>query len=142
MNKKIDWIYHYVANGVQCAECGEIENGFPQYICDAHTHGMSRYNHLEFQVVIDYGPEEVGRLLNTMGKRVQNGERFKNNDVIKGLYLDCDVYLWKMSDASGKQILRLIIPNKENRMPDQAEYPYSMQMLCTKLLTLGDIGRL
>lgn len=46
-----------------------------------------------------------------------------------------------MSDVSGKQILRLIIPDKENRMPDQAEYPYSMQMLCTKLLTFWDTGR-
>jgi len=135
MEKKVDWIYHYVANGVQCGECGEVENSFPQYVCDAHTHGMNRYNHLEFQVIIDYGPEEVGRLLNTMGRRVQNGERFKNNDVVKGLYLDCDVHLWEMSDASGRSVLRLIIPDKQNRMPEKADYPYSMQMLCTQLLT-------
>lgn len=137
MEKKVDWIYHYVANGVQCGECGEVENSFPQYVCDAHTHGMNRYNHLEFQVIIDYGPEEVGRLLNTMGRRVQNGERFKNNDVVKGLYLDCDVHLWEMSDASGRTVLRLIIPDKQNRMPEKADYPYSMQMLCTQLLTFG-----
>jgi len=135
MEKKVDWIYHYVANGVQCGECGEVENSFPQYVCDAHTHGMNRYNHLEFQVIIDYGPEEVGRLLNTMGRRVQSGERFKNNDVVKGLYLDCDVHLWEMSDASGRSVLRLIIPDKQNRMPEKADYPYSMQMLCTQLLT-------
>lgn len=135
MEKKVDWIYHYVANGVQCGECGEVENSFPQYVCDAHTHGMNRYNHLEFQVIIDYGPEEVGRLLNTMGRRVQNGERFKNNDVVKGLYLDCDVHLWEMSDASGRSVLRLIIPDKQNQMPEKADYPYSMQMLCTQLLT-------
>ena len=137
MEKKVDWIYHYVANGVQCGECGEVENSFPQYVCDAHTHGMNRYNHLEFQVIIDYGPDEVGRLLNTMGRRVQNGERFKNNDVVKGLYLDCDVHLWEMSDASGRSVLRLIIPDKQNRMPEKADYPYSMQMLCTQLLTFG-----
>ena len=137
MEKKVDWIYHYVANGVQCGECGEVENSFPQYVCDAHTHGMNRYNHLEFQVIIDYGPEEVGRLLNTMGRRVQNGERFKNNDVVKGLYLDCDVHLWEMSDASGRTVLRLIIPDKQNRMPEKADYPYSVQMLCTQLLTFG-----
>lgn len=137
MEKKVDWIYHYVANGVQCADCGAAENSFPQYVCDAHTHGMNRYNHLEFQVIIDYGPEEVGRLLNSMGRRVQNGERFKNNDVVKGLYLDCDVHLWEMSDASGRPVLRLIIPDKQNRMPEKADYPYSMQMLCTQLLTFG-----
>lgn len=50
---KVDWIIHLVANGVSCAKCGEVENNFPQYICDAHTHGMDKYGHVEFQLVIN-----------------------------------------------------------------------------------------
>ena len=46
---KVDWIIHFVANGAPCAECGEVENNFPQYICDAHTHGMDKYGHMEFR---------------------------------------------------------------------------------------------
>lgn len=135
---KVDWIYHYVANGVECAECGKVEHPFPEHICDAHTHGMSKYGHLEFQVVIDYGPKEVGRLLNTMAFRVQAGEKFKNGDVIKGLYLDCDVPLWEMSDSSGRSVLRLIIPDKQNRMPEESDEPYKWQMLCTQILYAGN----
>ena len=29
---KVDWIYHYVANGVECAECGKVEHPFPEQI--------------------------------------------------------------------------------------------------------------
>ena len=61
--KKIEWIIHYVCNGAVCAECSKVEYPYPEFICDAHTHGMEKYGHLNFQVVIDYGPEEIGRLL-------------------------------------------------------------------------------
>ncbi len=134
MKEKVDWIFHYVSNNAVCDICGKQESSFPQYICDAHTHGMSKYGHLEFQVVIDYGAEEVGRLLNEMGRRVQSGQRFKNGDVVKGLYLDCDITLCEMSDSNGKAILRLMIPDKQNRVPDEAEYPHSMQIFCTQML--------
>ena len=51
--KKIEWIIHYVCNGAVCAECGKVEYPYPEFICDAHTHGMEKYGHLNFQVVID-----------------------------------------------------------------------------------------
>lgn len=83
---KLDWIIHHVANGAICAECGEVENSYPPYICDSHTHGLDKYDgHLEFQVVVNYGMEENMRLLNTLGMRVQAGERFKSEDFVQGL---------------------------------------------------------
>ncbi len=137
--KKVDWIFHYVSNNAICQECGKEESGFPQYICDAHTHGMFKYNHLEFQVVIDYGPEEVGRLLNEMGRRVQAGERFADGDEVEGLYLDCNVHIRQMSDARGRSILRLIIPDRDNKMPEEAGNPHCMQIFATNFLyALGE----
>ena len=65
-------------------------------------------------------------------------EKFKNGDVIRGLYLDCDVPLWEMSDSSGRSILRLIIPDKQNRLPEESDEPFKWQMLCTQLLYAGD----
>ena len=103
--KKADWIWHYVSNNAVCQECGETEHGLPEYICDAHTHGMNKYGHLEFQVVVDYGPREIGRLLNEMGFKVQNGERFKDGDEIEGLYFDCNIYLRQVTDAHERPIL-------------------------------------
>lgn len=138
MKNKIDWVYHYVANGVECAICGKEEDCFPCGICDAHTHGMNKYGHLEFQVIIDGGPKETGRLLNTMGLRVQNGECFKSGDEIEGLYLDCNVQLREMPDVSGKPVLRLVIPDAKNKLPEEgADYPYCLQVLATPVFYIG-----
>ena len=137
MKKKVDWIWHYVTNGIPCDMCGKIENGFPEFICDAHTHGMKKYGHLEFQVVVNYGPEEIGRLLNEMGRRVQNGERFMDGDVVKGLYLDCDIVLKEIPDSNNEPVLRLIIPDKENHMPEASSPPHSLQALATSNLYLN-----
>lgn len=138
MQQKIDWIYHYVGNGVPCAICGKVEDSFPPGICDAHTHGMDKYGHPEFQVIIDGGPQETGRLLNTMGLRVQSGERFKSGDEIEGLYLDCNVQLREMPDANGKPVLRLVIPDAKNRLPEEgADYPYCLQVLATPVFYIG-----
>ena len=40
---EIDWIIHFIGNGVFCPDCGKVETGFPHYICNAHTHGMEKY---------------------------------------------------------------------------------------------------
>lgn len=76
MKKTIDWVIHLVANRT-CSVCGKEENGFLPYTCNAHTHGMERYGHLDFQVVLFLPPNEIARILNPMGLRVQNGERFR-----------------------------------------------------------------
>lgn len=70
MNNNIDWIIHLVANGA-CDECGKEEKGFLPYTCNAHTHGMEKYDHPDFQVVLSLPPREIGRILNTLGLRVQ-----------------------------------------------------------------------
>ena len=66
----IDWMIHCVTNDVCDA-------------CNAHTHGMNRYNHLDFQLVLNYPHQEIARILNTMGLRVQSGERFKPGTLSK-----------------------------------------------------------
>lgn len=55
MNNNIDWIIHLVANGA-CDECGKEEKGFLPYTCNAHTHGMEKYGHPDFQVVRSLPP--------------------------------------------------------------------------------------
>lgn len=127
MEKTCDWVIHLCTNGV-CDHCGETETGFHQYICNAHTHGMDKYSHLDFQLVLNFPPEEIGRILNTMGYRVRHGERFKNGDLISGIYEDCDVCLTTF-DEDGRKVLRVIIPDKHNRFPEDegCDYPYIMQ---------------
>lgn len=126
---KVDWIIHFLANGAVCDCCGKAEYSFPDYMCNAHTHGMNRYHHPEFQVVLNYGEEHVMYLLNTMGLKVQAGEKFKDGDVIADLYEDCTV---RLIDAveNGEHVLRLVIPDQENRFPEDpnCSYPHNAQI--------------
>lgn len=102
----MDWIVHYV-----------IDVTGPGGIINAHTHGIENYQHSDFQVVLNLPPEHIGYLLNTMGRRVQNGERFAPGQLVFGLYEDCPIRLEKFRET-GRDVLRIIIPDKKNRFPD------------------------
>jgi len=95
---------------------------------NSHTHGMEKYGHPDFQLVLNVKPEEIGRLLNTMGQRVQKGEKFKSGDMVKGLFLDCDVRL-DLVFETGRGVLRLIIPDADNIFPEDPNCmePYKYQ---------------
>lgn len=36
---------------------------------------------MDFQLVLNFPPHEIARILNTLGLRVQDGEQFKNGDL-------------------------------------------------------------
>ena len=129
---EIDWIIHIVANGMRCQDCGKIENPFPQYICNAHTHGMAKYGHQDFQLVIHMPPQEMGYVLNTLGLRVQAGERYQSGDLVDGIFEDCSIRLDEVEEC-GRKVLRVIIPDSQNRFPEDPEcdYPYSFQLIPT-----------
>ena len=131
MNQKIDWLIHLVANGA-CDECGEVETDFLPYTCNAHTHGLERYGHLDFQMVLFLPTEEIGRILNTLGLRVQSGERFQSGDMVSGIYEDCDVRLDEYEET-GRKVLRVIIPDANNIFPGEGDctLPYCLQLLKT-----------
>ncbi len=133
MKPRIDWIIHGCANGVVCEYFGETENGFLPDACNFHTHGMEKYSHLDFQMTLAYPPQELCRILNTMGLRVQAGERFKNGDMVSGIYEDCDVRLTEFEET-GRKVLRIIVPDKHNRFPEdsECETPYQLQSLATE----------
>lgn len=130
MGNKVDWIIHYVANGVKCDVCSKEENSFREYACNAHTHGMEKYNHKDFQLVLAVSRHEAMRILNTFGLWVQEGRRFSAGEYVEGIYEDCTVRLDEFEE-SGRKVLRVIIPDKHNVFPDdnKCEYPYTLQKL-------------
>ena len=130
---KIDWIIHCCANGVVCEECKKVETGFLQYACNAHTHGMERYHHMDFQMVLYLPFEEIGRILNTLGLRVQTGERFHDGDLVSGIYEDCDIWLDEYEET-GRRVLRVVIPDKYNVFPEEENCMpvYRLQLLDTE----------
>ena len=131
--EKIDWIIHCCANGVVCEECKKVETGFLQYACNAHTHGMERYHHMDFQMVLYLPFEEIGRILNTLGLRVQAGERFHHGDLVSGIYEDCDIRLDEYEET-GRRVLRVVIPDKYNVFPEEENCMpvYRLQLLDTE----------
>lgn len=138
MKPQIDWVIHGCANGVQCEYCGDTENGFLPGTCNFHTHGMDKYNHMDFQMILAYPYEEICRILNTFGLRVQAGERFKAGDMVSGIYEDCDVRLSEFEET-GRTVLRVIIPDKNNRFPEEKECDskYSVQLFTTDFIYMN-----
>ena len=119
---KIDWIIHYVFDD-------KTEGCFPEFMINAHTHGLEKYNHLDFQVVLEMPPALTGNLLNEMGLRVQRGERYKDGDIVSDLLQNgYDVRLVEREEMDRK-VLRLLIPDENNRFPEDklCQYPYNFQ---------------
>ena len=133
MNERFDWIIHYVSNSV--CNCWKADSAFKQYLCNAHTHGLGQYDHPEFQVVIDAGPKEIARLLNTMGIWVREGKKFCAGNMVSVLYEDCQVLLYPVIEDN-RELLRLVIPDAKNRFPQDPNctYPYCMQLFPTSRL--------
>ena len=132
---KIDWIIHLVANGAICAECGDVESGFKENLCNAHTHGLSKYGHPDFQMVLATAPHEICRILNSFGLMVQGGYKFKDGEYIAGIYEDCVVRLQKFWETD-REVFRVIIPDRNNIFPEdpRCEEPYCHQLLKTSEL--------
>lgn len=132
MVSKFDWIIHYVANGVVCGCCGEREDGFIPYACNAHTHGMEKFGHPDFQVVINYPIDTVSYILNAFGQRVRDGARFHDGEYISGIFEDCPVRLNEFEEA-GRTVLRVTIPDKNGNFPEceGCDLRYQVQLLKT-----------
>ena len=128
----MNWIIHIIGNGVPCGICGKIENIFPRFICNAHTHGMAQYAHPDFQLVLHMSDADIGFILNTLGLRVKAGERFRSGDFVEGIFEDCRIRLDE-AESNGHRVLRVIIPDSKNRFPEDAncEYPYNHQLIPT-----------
>lgn len=130
MQKKVDWIVALECNGCQCDVCGKTEHNFIDGYCDAHTYGMYKYGHPEFQLVLRLDHKMILYTLNTLGLRVQAGQTFKDGDVIDDLYEGYKALL-KEFDHNGEKMLRVIVPDANHKFPDDSDckQEYSYQAL-------------
>jgi len=140
MASNYEWVIHGIGNHYICDECRKAGHGFFPQSCNFHTHGMERYGHKDFQMVLAYPVGEICRILNTLGERVRDGERFKDGDLISGIYLDCDVRVTEFEET-GRTVLRVIIPDKHNRFPEDPDclFPYTVQMFSTEFLSSNGV---
>lgn len=139
MENKPDWICHLVMYG-KCAISGEIETSpVNQYLCDCHTHGVTKYGDYELQVVVKLPREIIGYLLNTVGAMIRAGAKLQDGDYIENLINDYSVLILKNADIDGKGILRIVLPDAQGRFPKDTgcDLPYSLQGLSTYIITNG-----
>jgi hypothetical protein len=113
---KVDWIIHAVIGSIG-----------PGGIVNSHTHGMKRYGHLDFQLVLPLAPKQIMLLLNTICFEVRNGRRFAPG-LYTGEIYSCDFRL-ELFRETGRDVLRLIFPDPQFRFPGDpyCESPYKYQ---------------
>ena len=143
--KKPDWVIHAVLTG-ECDHCGSSSHNqspVSPYLCDAHTHGLTKYQNRELQLVLNLPPEDIVYILNTIGRMMQKGVRFQSGDTISYVFSDCLVRLdeyWD-SGAGGKQkrVLRIIVPDGRNQWPEdpKCDDAFRLQTLPTKTIYTG-----
>lgn len=114
--QNIDWEIHAV-----------IGVSGPGGIVNSHTHGMERYGHLDFQLVLPLVPKQTALLLNTICIEVQKGRRFLPEHSISEVFT-CDFRL-ELFHETGRDVLRLILPDPKLRFPENplCESPYKYQ---------------
>lgn len=59
----------------------------------------------------------------------------KNGEMVSGIYEDCDVRLTEFEET-GRTVLRVIIPDKNNRFPEDAgcDVRYTLQIFTTDFI--------
>lgn len=125
----LNWIIHLVANDVECDICKKSTKTFKDGLINAHTHGMNKYNHPEFQIVLGITAETICYTLNRLSSEVSEGKTFKDGDVIEGYFENNLNIRLKEVSFEGEKLLRVIFPDINFKYPGEkgCEYPYNLQ---------------
>lgn len=118
---------------------GKEETGFLSYTCNAHTHGMERYGHPDFQIVLSLPPREIGEDPQYIGTPRSRRRTLLPWKICFRHYADCDIRLDEFRET-GRKVLRVIIPDRHYRFPEdpQCEEPYRLQSMDTEALHRKD----
>ena len=123
---KISWMIHY--NTDEINEKAGAERKYAMYLCNAHTHGLSAFNHRDFQLVLDIEKSSTAFLLNRLAERVRDGESFSDGELVADVYPNCKVKLALAKEAN-REVFRVLIPDENDKYPgdEGCKYPYSEQ---------------
>ena len=115
--EKHEWVIHYVNNEV-CGVCSE-ENTKPiskNAEVNIHTHGLfENYDHLDIQVSLPLQPKIICGLINDLGFKIKDGQKFSHGQRFSELIQNMDVVFYEARDGERK-VLRLIIPDEKGNL--------------------------
>jgi hypothetical protein len=120
MENKIDWIIHYVFS----------DENEPDYLADVHTHGLENHGHPELRIVLAFPDDICNIILNDVGVRILNGERFDKEGTYRNIIKN-DLPVKILKEKIGNQeTMVLIFPDKNGLLPDEegCENPFSEQL--------------
>jgi hypothetical protein len=93
----------------------------------AHTHGLERgWGHPDFEVVLRIPGDLAYDILATLAKRVKAGERFLAGARVGDVIEHYDVLLVAAREDT-RDVLRVILPDKEGRLDGTMAAPYNLQ---------------
>ncbi len=113
-----------------------------EYLVDIHTVGLTEYGHPELAVVVSIPPETAGEILNTLGSRIANGERFDIPGVYENILQDgYPVRMVRAEYGIGNEMMVLILPDESRRLPEDVGCvtPYCQQKEYIRLI-VDDYG--
>lgn len=107
---KVGWFGHYV-----CDIPGT------QYI-NAHTHMLDKtFGHLDLQVVLPGDRRVVDGVIAAVVSRIKDGAKFEDGDVVSDIVPDGYDLKFVAATESGRPVLRILIPDVENRFGSDCE---------------------
>ena len=132
-----DWFVVGIKNGMICSKGGGIINDLIPNVAIFHTIGMERYDHPDFQLVLNCDMGTACTILNTLGDYVRAGRRFNSEECVSDIF-NCDVHI-KTFKHNGRNVLRVIIPDGNFINPDEegCDPGFCFQLLPTEQLYLG-----
>lgn len=82
-----------------------------------HSHGLDEYDSLELEINLSI-PQKLGMyIINTIGLRIANGEKFKDGDMVDEV-VNCLLPIRETSGIhSNDKHLRIIIPDENFKFP-------------------------
>jgi hypothetical protein len=88
---------------------------------NCHTHGLDRFNHLDFQLVLPVDGNILQQLVTTLVDRVKAGEKFEAGMRVSGVVANYDVLLVaaKESEQNSRQVLRVILPDQQGNLDEE-----------------------
>lgn len=112
---KVGWYGHIVENA-------DGPTGF-----NCHTHGLA----VDFQIVFPVSHYVADSVLTTMADRSKGGEKFIDGQEIHGVIRNYPIKL-ALATESGREVLRIILPDRHGKFGKEAEGAFPLQYVGTK----------
>lgn len=139
----VDWRIKAISEEALQSPFIDVDDPFilPE-LADFHTSGLNKYpTGRELQLCLDLPPDAVKWIINSIAFLIQSGVELKAGDYISDVFEDCLVRLDEHThdierDAEPGGLLRIVIPDSENRWPEDTtcDTPYAAQLLPTSAL--------